>query len=111
MSRSPSLSISPNAAASPLFLKNVAGQHSHEMASLIFQEQRWLKIFHVGGGMFDRVHYMPPCNEEVLPAIIVVIEQVRTPTGKSESQAFQAWAGESRLKYAGAKSSQRYLKF
>ena len=54
--------------------------------------------------MFDRVHYMPLCNEEVLPAIIVVIEQVRTPTGKSESQAAQAWAGESRLKYAGAKS-------
>ena len=40
--------------------------------------------------MFDRVHYMPPCNEEVLPAFIVVIEQVRTPTGKSESQAAQA---------------------
>ncbi len=40
--------------------------------------------------MFDRAQHMPLCNEEVLPAIIVVIEQLRTPTGKSESQAAQA---------------------
>src|SRR6266568_1959693 len=33
---------------------------------------------------------MPLCNEEILPAIIVVIEQVRAPTGKSESGSAQA---------------------
>src|ERR1700687_590995 len=33
---------------------------------------------------------MPLRNEEVLPAIIVVVEQVRAPTGKSESRAAHA---------------------
>src|SRR2546430_6877083 len=33
---------------------------------------------------------MPMRNEEVFPAIIVVIEQMRTPTGKSESRATHA---------------------
>src|SRR6266852_553100 len=33
---------------------------------------------------------MPLRNEEVLPAIIVVIEEVRAPTRKSESRAAQA---------------------
>src|SRR2546423_11375537 len=84
MSRSPSLSISPNAAARPLVLKNVAGQHSHEMARLIFQEQRRFKIFHVGGGMFDRVHYMPLYNEKVLSAIIVVIPKCVLPPEKAK---------------------------
>src|SRR6266480_5526481 len=33
---------------------------------------------------------MPLRNEEVLPAIIVVIEQMRAPTGKSESRSTHA---------------------
>src|SRR5437773_9112918 len=33
---------------------------------------------------------MPLYNEEIFPAIIVVIEQMRTPTGKSESPAAHA---------------------
>jgi len=36
------------APASPLFLKNVAGQHPHEMGGLIFQEPWRFKIFRVG---------------------------------------------------------------
>src|SRR5947207_9230945 len=33
---------------------------------------------------------MPLRNEEIFPAIIVVIEQMRAPTGKSESRATHA---------------------
>jgi len=36
------------APASPLFSKNVAGKHPHEMAGPVFQEQWRFKIFHVG---------------------------------------------------------------
>ena len=35
-----------------------------------------------------------PCATKVLPAIIVVIEQMRAPTGKSESRAAHTgWVG------------------
>ena len=76
-----------SAATCPFFLKNRAGKHPHEMARVIPQQQQWFEVFQIRRGLLDGVHHVPLRHKEILPAIVVIVEQVRAPTGEGKSRA------------------------
>src|SRR5215831_13240337 len=78
------------AAPRPRFLECIAGDHPCEMPRLIAQQKRWFQVAQVWRCLLDRVHDMRLRYEEVLPAIIVVVEEVCAPTRECQGCTAQA---------------------
>ena len=78
------------AAARPISLKSLSSDHPDKVARDIAEQQRRLEISQVRRGLFDRVHHMRLGDKKVLPSVVVVIEQMRAPAGKSQCGATDA---------------------
>ena len=69
------------------------------MASIAEQQHR-LAVMQVGVVDFHRVEIVTLGDDEVLPAIVVVIEESRAPTGMLHSEAAET-AAEAGIREAG----------
>ncbi len=71
-------------------LKGFSGDNSREMSVYVAQQQRRLEIAQVRRRFLDGIHHVRLRNEQVFPTVIVVIEEVRAPTGKGQGRAADA---------------------
>ena len=67
------------AAAGPVGSKDLSRSHADEARGLIPQQQRRLAVAQIGGRLLDCVHHVSLRHEDILPAIVVVVEETRAP--------------------------------
>ena len=72
------------AAARPVLLEHVAREHADEAPGLVAQQQWRLQVAQVGRRLFDRVHHVPLRDEDVLPPVVVVVEEPCAPAREGE---------------------------
>src|SRR5215475_12081245 len=74
----------------PRFLECIAGHHPCEMPRFIAQQKRWFQVAQICRCLLDRVHDMRLRYKQVLPAVIVVVEEMCAPARECQSCTAQA---------------------
>src|SRR5207245_8643139 len=69
------------APACPYRVEHRPGIHGAEPAGEVPEQQWRLQILQIGRRAFDGVHHVTLCNEQVLPSVVIVVEQAGAPTG------------------------------
>src|SRR5205814_3562287 len=75
------------ATAGPFSLKGWSQYHSLEVSRLIAQQEGRLHVLQIRRSQLNRVHHVALCDKEILPTIIVIVEEMRAPTGKAQGRA------------------------
>ena len=73
------------------------------------EQQGWLQITKVGRSPLDRVHDVRLRDEQVFPAVVVIVEKVGAPTGESSSGATDPGTVRHIPKRAGALIAKQHV--
>ena len=65
----------------PLVLENLTRlrRNVHKFLSVVMQKKRWLKIAQMRKGELNRVQHVALRNEQVFPAIVIVVHELHAP--------------------------------
>src|SRR5207253_7068103 len=82
-------------------------RHVAELPRIVFHEQEWLEVTKGGIGQLDVVHDVSLGHKDVAPAVIVVVDHLRSPSGVRHCDLADANRVAHIVKAAFAVSEQR----